>query len=161
MSTFWPRFALSVFGLGLVPVGRGTTASIGSFTALFLLRDVLPESVMLRFVFLFVLFAIGMMAYFPCIRRLPEDEQHDPHWVVLDEVLAMILLMIPFYVFDAHPQPVIASMFAFGFFDVFKPLGIKKIDARDTHWSILVDDWLAAVAAMVTVYASYFAYLSW
>lgn len=158
MNASCARFLLSFFGLGFVPAGKGTTAALASFTLLFVGFDHISEDRLLRSAVLIALFALTVTVFLYAVKRLPHDEEHDPHWITLDEVSAMILLIVPYALFSVPAFPVIATVFAFGFFDVLKPFGIRRIDNLQTHGSILFDDWVAALAAMISVYVPYLAY---
>jgi len=68
----------------------------------------------------------------------------DPARVVIDEVAGMCisLLFIPVAL-----KYVIAALILFRFFDIAKPLYIKKIEKLPGGWGIMLDDVLAGVYA--------------
>lgn len=76
----------------------------------------------------------------------------DPGPVVLDEVAGQCLaLLVPLRI----SEPMVAYPLAFllfRFFDVFKPLGVRRLERLPGAWGILMDDLLAgAYAALVLV----------
>jgi phosphatidylglycerophosphatase A len=74
----------------------------------------------------------------------------DPARVVIDEVAGMCisLLFVPVTV-----KYVIAALILFRFFDIVKPLYIKKIEKLPGGWGIMLDDVLAGIYANVLLQA--------
>ena len=70
----------------------------------------------------------------------------DPARVVIDEVAGMCisLLFIPVSI-----KYVIAALVLFRFFDIVKPLFIKKLEKLPGGWGIMLDDVLAGVYANI------------
>jgi len=66
----------------------------------------------------------------------------DPSRVVIDEVAGMCisLLFIP-----VEPKYVITALVLFRFFDIVKPLFIRKMERFPSGWGIMMDDILAGV----------------
>jgi len=64
----------------------------------------------------------------------------DPSRVVIDEVAGMCisLLFIP-----VEPKYVITALVLFRFFDIVKPLFIRKMERFPSGWGIMMDDILA------------------
>lgn len=69
---------------------------------------------------------------------------HDPSKVVIDEAAGMCisLLFIPVYL-----KYVISALILFRFFDIVKPLFIKKLEKLPGGWGIMFDDVLSGVYA--------------
>jgi phosphatidylglycerophosphatase A len=74
----------------------------------------------------------------------------DPARVVIDEVAGMCisLLFIPVSV-----KYVIAALLLFRFFDIAKPLLIRRIEKLPAGWGIMLDDVLAGVYANILLQA--------
>ncbi len=70
----------------------------------------------------------------------------DPARVVIDEVAGMCisLLFIPVSI-----KYVIAALILFRFFDIVKPLFIKKLEKLSGGWGIMLDDVLAGIYANI------------
>jgi phosphatidylglycerophosphatase A len=68
----------------------------------------------------------------------------DPARVVIDEVAGMCisLLLVPVTI-----RYVISALILFRFFDILKPLFIKKLEKLPGGWGIMLDDVLAGVYA--------------
>jgi phosphatidylglycerophosphatase A len=72
----------------------------------------------------------------------------EPYWgkddkkVVIDEVAGMCisLLFLP-----VNIKYVLAGLILFRFFDILKPLGIRKTEALPGGWGVMVDDVLAGI----------------
>ena len=74
----------------------------------------------------------------------------DPGRVVIDEVAGMCisLLFVPVTI-----KYIIAALILFRFFDIVKPLYIKKIEILPGGWGIMLDDVLAGIYANVLLQA--------
>lgn len=72
----------------------------------------------------------------------------DSNKVVIDEVAGMAITLL--YV----PQNIwylIISLAAFRFFDIVKPLGIKKTEELPKGWGVMADDILAGIYALTLI----------
>ncbi len=80
----------------------------------------------------------------------------DPSRVVIDEVVGMwiTLLAVPD---KAHWGYILAAFVLFRFFDMVKPLGVRKMENFKAGWGIMADDVLAGVyGAIVLLITNYF-----
>lgn len=80
----------------------------------------------------------------------------DPGEVILDEFVVMPLCFLGWQglVRFWAPWAVLAAGFAlFRFFDILKPLGIKRTQELPGGWGVVVDDVVAALAACVSLHA--------
>jgi phosphatidylglycerophosphatase A len=81
----------------------------------------------------------------------------DPGEVILDEFVAMPLCFLGWGHLTGGPIPnwgvLIAGFLLFRFFDILKPLGIKKVQHVNAGWGIVIDDTLAALATCLTMHA--------
>jgi phosphatidylglycerophosphatase A len=88
-----------------------------------------------------------------------EAERHlrktDPGEVIVDEFVAMPLCFLGWPLL-VHRWPVWAVLLGgfvlFRFYDVLKPLGIRKLQAVPGGWGVVVDDTAAALAACATLH---------
>lgn len=136
----WLAFGL---GSGLLPVAPGTWGSllaVGIFWAL----PPIGLSVMLPA--LATAFAAGCVICGTSARRLGV---HDHGGIVLDEIVAMLLVLC---VTPRTPGWTLAAFLAFRVFDVVKPWPIREADHRiPGGLGIMLDDVLAAVYAALVV----------
>jgi phosphatidylglycerophosphatase A len=74
----------------------------------------------------------------------------DPARVVIDEVAGMCisLLFIPVTI-----KYVLCALILFRFFDIVKPLFIRKMELLPAGWGIMMDDVLAGIYANVLLFA--------
>src|ERR1700744_2243529 len=72
----------------------------------------------------------------------------DPARVVIDEVagMAISLLFIPVTI-----KYIIAALILFRFFDIVKPLFIRKLEALPGGWGVMADDVLAGIYANIVL----------
>lgn len=128
------------FGTGLSVWAPGTLGSLLGFPLFFLLRT-LPW--LMAWVALGLLFLLGVWVCGLTARAL---EDKDPKSVVWDEIVATaaVLLVAP-----ANPLGWGVGWLLFRVFDIWKPFPISWIDRRiHGGWGIMLDDGLAALAAM-------------
>ncbi|MBS1562809.1 MAG: phosphatidylglycerophosphatase A [Bacteroidetes bacterium] len=71
---------------------------------------------------------------------------HDSSRVVIDEVAGMMiaLLFVPVQI-----KYTVTAFVLFRFFDIVKPLGVRKAEALPGGWGVMADDVLAGVYAQV------------
>ncbi len=136
----WLAFGL---GTGLLPKAPGTWGSLLA-VALFWLLPPLPLSVQLPA--LGVAFVLGCVICGTSARRLGV---HDHGGIVLDEIVAMLLVLC---VTPRTPGWTLAAFLLFRLFDIGKPWPIREADHRiPGGLGIMLDDVLAAVYAALVV----------
>jgi Phosphatidylglycerophosphatase A and related proteins len=140
------KLAATVFGIGYLGKGVGTVAAF--FAAVcwyFLFRDTNPQLVTSLLLTLAVI-ALGVWS----------GNKVEPIWgkdhsrVVIDEVAGLFVsvLFVP-----ATLQYLIAGFILFRFFDIAKPLFIRRLEALPGGWGVMVDDLLAGVYANIILHA--------
>lgn len=136
----WLAFGL---GSGLLPVAPGTWGSLLA-VGIFWLVPPLPIAVQLTA--LVAAFAAGCVICGVSARRLGV---HDHGGIVLDEIVAMLLVLC---VTPRTAGWTLAAFLLFRFFDVVKPWPIREADHRiPGGLGIMLDDVLAAVYAALVV----------
>jgi len=76
----------------------------------------------------------------------------DPGEIILDEFVAMPICFVGLSAYGSHPMFlwIVAAGFAlFRFFDILKPLGIKKLQRYHGGFGVVVDDVAAALIVAV------------
>lgn len=140
----------SLFGVGFVPKMPGTA---GSAVALLIL--LLPVGD----IHLFLLVA-GVLGFLLGLVVVPEvcDELHsDPGFVVIDEAVAMWLILASPLV--NHTWLTVGMAFGlFRLFDIWKPFPIKLIEQRPGSFAVMADDLVAALYASVCLHLLYVLY---
>lgn len=131
------------FGSGLLPVAPGTWGSLLA-VGIFWLVPPLPIAVQLTA--LVAAFFAGCVICGASARRLGV---HDHGGIVLDEIVAMLLVLC---VTPRTAGWTLAAFLLFRFFDVVKPWPIREADHRiPGGLGIMLDDVLAAVYAALVV----------
>jgi len=90
--------------------------------------------------------------------------RRDPGMIILDEFVAMPLCFLGW---EAWPTPLpiravvllLAGLALFRFYDIFKPLGISRLQRLPGGWGVVVDDTAAALAACATLHVARWAWI--
>lgn len=83
--------------------------------------------------------------------------QGDPGEVILDEFVAMpVCFLGASRLLEIAPAwaVLLAGFAVFRFFDIAKPLGIKRLQALPGGWGVVIDDLAAGVATCATLHAA-------
>jgi CDP-diacylglycerol--glycerol-3-phosphate 3-phosphatidyltransferase len=88
--------------------------------------------------FYVITFLMLFLAGYWAFSRLPSSEkENDPRYFVVDEAVAMMLALAGL---PMTPAIVISGFFLFRFFDVLKPLGLRKLESLPGFWGVMADD---------------------
>lgn len=130
----------SALGIGYVGKGGGTIAAMVFCIIWFLLPAGYDQS---NWQVLVTLVIVIIGTWSSCV--LDRVWGKDSSKVVIDEIagMAIALLFVPH-----HIVFVIVSLIGFRFFDIVKPLGIKKLEVLPTGWGVMADDLLAGLYAL-------------
>jgi len=136
------------FGFGYIPVAPGTFGALFGVLVYYALHHFFPANLNEILLVLIVIFtAIGTWA----CKIVLDEWGHDPSKIVMDETVGVwiTLLFVPFnhwYIWLAFGL--------FRLFDIWKPLGIRRIDdGMDGAFSVMLDDILAGVYAWIVLQA--------
>lgn len=161
-SALWLAKAMaSCGGIGHLPGGPGTYAAIlcaglwygfwhvdalqtdRSFQYLFA-APLHWEALVFSASFIWVLFLAGIWS----TANVQPLWGKDPSKVVIDEVLgqAIALFALPW-----HPLTALGGLVLFRFFDIAKPLGIRRMERIPGAWGVMLDDALAGLYANIVL----------
>jgi len=135
------KFIATVAGIGYIGKGGGTVAAIACCIIWFLL----PASEL--FVYWQVLItAIVVIVGVWSGNKVDLIWGKDSNKVVIDEVAGMMvtLLFIP-----VKLPYIVTGLFLFRFFDIAKPLLIRKMESFPKGWGVMADDLLAGLYAQL------------
>ncbi|NDV78564.1 phosphatidylglycerophosphatase A [Dysgonomonas sp. 511] len=135
----------SGFGSGFSPFAPGTAgAALATLIWIGLAFLVSPMALVLITTGLIVLFTVlGIWS----ANALQPEWGEDPSRVVVDE---MVGVWIPLLAVDAgHLYYAIAAFALFRLFDIFKPLGIRKMESLKGGVGVMMDDILAGVYSLL------------
>ncbi len=134
------RIAATFLGTGFFPLAPGTLASLlaALIHAFLLVR--LP--LFARIAIVAGTFLLGVAVSSSAARSFGLK---DPRPIVIDEVAGQwaALLLAP-----ASWLPILAGFLLFRLFDIFKPLGIRKIESLPSGWGIMADDMAAGLVSL-------------
>lgn len=122
------------FGLGNISLCPGTMGTIGTIPLLLLVPGTLSQIVLLT-----ALFFIGIWVS-PFV--IDDLNQQDPGCIVIDEVVGFLITMLWVPV---SALTIVIGFVLFRFFDIRKPLGIKRLEALHGGWGVMMDDVLAGI----------------
>ena len=139
----WQSLLGAFFGAGFLPVAPGTWGALaGAVLLLPFFGKTGPE--MLPGLGLASLFFTWLGAR--AAHDLEPEWGEDPKQFVIDEVVGLWVAMLFHPVDWLH----LAVAFAlFRVFDIWKPLGIRRLEAVPKGWGVMLDDVAAGVAANV------------
>ncbi|MSU91422.1 phosphatidylglycerophosphatase A [Rhodobacteraceae bacterium 2CG4] len=148
------RAIASVGFVGLIPFAPGTFGSLAALPGAWVLHalggfPLLAAATLL--VFVLGLWAVG---------KLPPGSDHDPSWVVIDEVAGQWIALFPlsaglWYAGAApwtFPWPGwVGAFLMFRLFDIWKPWLVGRADALPGPLGVMLDDVVAGVLAALAV----------
>ena len=137
------RLISTCLGIGYTPKGGGTIAAAVCCIAWYFTWAGGNEHFStwaLQFVITGVLLALGVWS----ANKVEADWGEDSYRVVIDEVAGMCLTLcfVP-----VRWQYIVIGLLLFRFFDIAKPLGIRKMENLSSGWGVMMDDMLAGVYA--------------
>ncbi len=128
---------VSVFYAGYSPVAPGTVGSICATLALWLLwSNGMLENQWTLPILTVVICILGELA----IEELPSKWAHDDQRIVIDEVAGIFISMI---FLPISMTTLLSSLVIFRILDIWKPLGIRRMDRLNTSIGVILDDLLA------------------
>ena len=139
------------FGSGYFPKAPGTAGAVLATIIWFGLSLALSSYYLLiTTAFLIVIFTfLGVWSS----GIIEKEWGKDPSKVVVDE---MVGVWIPLLVVNNDKEHYIyyalTALLLFRLFDIFKPLGIRKLDNLEGGWGIMLDDILAGIYTLIILY---------
>lgn len=135
------------FGSGFWPWGPGTAGSILAVAIWMLLSLLLPTTTLqaVTFALAFAFTILGTWA----TAQLQPFWGDDPSRVVIDEMVGVwipLSLLCPGDYYWA-----LAALVVFRFFDIVKPIGIKRLDRRKGAVWVMLDDILGGIYTMIVL----------
>lgn len=129
----------SCAGIGYVK-GGGTIAAAAYTLAWYFTSP--GQYLYVQFVVLLVMLAVGVWS----ANKMEQFWGKDSHRVVIDEAAGMCITLL----WMPHQwQYALAGLAAFRFFDIAKPLFIRKLEQWPGGWGVMADDVLAGIYAQL------------
>jgi phosphatidylglycerophosphatase A len=134
----------SVLGIGYIGKGGGTIAAIAYCIVWFILPAGYATSDWQVLITILIII-LGTWSS----NEVDNIWGKDSNKVVIDEIagMAISLLFIPKNIWY-----MLITLVAFRFFDIMKPLGIRKAESLPRGWGVMADDILAGVYALTVVH---------
>lgn len=133
-------------GIGYIGKGAGTVAAVACSICWYLAWSGSLPPIALSLIITFVVTAVGVWSS-GVVAKIWGD---DPARVVVDEASGMCISLLFIPVSVAH---ILAGLILFRFFDIAKPLFIRKMENFSGGWGIMLDDVLAGVYANLLLQA--------
>ncbi len=141
----------SGLGTGYAPVAPGTAGSLLGIVVFYLLNFVSYKLdfhelliLVLNLVVIVGFLFLGVYA----IKNVHKEWEHDASKIVIDEIVGVWIAVIAI---PLHWQYYLLGFVLFRFFDIIKPLFIRKLDNLKSDWSVILDDVLAGVYANIVI----------
>lgn len=136
-------------GIGYIGKGAGTYAAIFTCLLWYFFQVGTHEPPFAPVIITLLLTLIGVIS----ASKVEVLWGKDHNRVVIDEVAGMCitLLFIPIKI-----KYIIAGLVLFRFFDIVKPLGIRKLEKLPGGWGVMADDVLAGIYANLLLQAVIF-----
>lgn len=135
------KLIASCFGIGYLQKGAGTLAALFCCLAWMLLHAYRLGPVV-QCGMIAALFFLGVWT----AGRVEAAWGHDSNRVVIDEWLGM---MVALFLMPGEWKYAAAALVLFRFFDIAKPLLIRRMEALPGGWGVMLDDLLAGVYSVV------------
>jgi phosphatidylglycerophosphatase A len=134
------RLISTCLGIGYTPKGGGTIAAIVCCIAWYLAWRGGNEHYLGQALAILIVFAIGVYT----AGQVEAGWGKDNYRVVIDEVAGMGLTL---FAIPVGWQYICVGLVLFRFFDIAKPLFIRKMEKLRGGWGVMMDDMLAGVYA--------------
>ena len=143
---FWPMLIGTGFGSGFSPFAPGTAGALLATIIWLIAVYVLPFSYVFYFTLaLVILFTIlGIWS----ADKLEKYWGEDPSRVVVDEMVGVWIPLLAVPADNIWPYA-IASFVLFRFFDILKPLGIRKMEDLPGGTGVMMDDILSGIYSVI------------
>jgi phosphatidylglycerophosphatase A len=141
LKMLFHKISATVFGIGYIGKGAGTVAAIACCLCLYLLGAGNNQAILLIIATVLIT-ALGIWS--GNVVEVIWGKDHNR--VVIDEVAGMCisLLFVPVSI-----KYIVSALILFRFFDIVKPLYIKKLELLPGGWGVMMDDVLAGVYANI------------
>ncbi len=150
------KIIASGLGAGYVPLAPGTAGSILGILLFYLFNYIYNLFNIEPWLILSLnLFAIVFVLFFGVfsIKKVHAIWEHDASKIVIDEIVGV---WIAVFAMPFHWQFYLYALLLFRFFDIVKPLCIRRLDNIGGDWSVMLDDVLAGIYSLIVLQTLYF-----
>lgn len=145
------RIIASGLGTGFVPFAPGTVGSMLGILLIYLFNYLLNSLnieiwLVLVLNLLVIIFTLLLGVY--SVKKVHKIWEHDASQIVIDEIVGV---WIAIYAMPFEWQYYLYALILFRFFDIAKPLFIRRLDKMKGDWSVMIDDVLAGIYSLVVI----------
>ena len=141
---FIAKLISTCFGIGYLQKGAGTLAAL-IFSLAWLLLPVRGISFFYYISIVLFIFFLGTWAS----KMVEKEWGHDSNRIVVDEILGMAVSL---FLIPVGWKYVLAAFVLFRFFDMVKPLFIRRAESLPSGWGVMADDLLAGIYANIILH---------
>ncbi len=139
------KLIATFFGIGYIRKGAGTVAAI----AICIIWILIPASEIKNHWQVFITVAVTALGTWSG-NVVDKIWGKDSNRVVIDEVAGMMITLLLMPVTIAY---VAAGLVLFRFFDILKPMFIRRMESLPKGWGVMADDVLAGIYAHLVLHA--------
>ena len=150
------KIIASGLGTGFAPIAPGTAGSMLGILLFYLLNYLFDSlnvglwlGLLLNLVAIIFVLLIGVYS----IKKVHKTWEHDASQIVIDEIVGV---WIAVFAMPFQWQYYLYALLLFRFFDIVKPLYIRRLDKMGGDWSVMLDDVLAGVYSLIVLQTLYF-----
>lgn len=137
MATFH-RLISTCLGIGYTPKGGGTLAAIACCLCWYFFRAGTDQNWFVPVTVTILILALGVWS----ANKMEAEWGEDSPKIVIDEVAGMCLTLL--FIPVRWPY-ILCGLVLFRFFDIAKPLYIRKMESFRGGWGVMMDDVLAGI----------------
>jgi phosphatidylglycerophosphatase A len=136
------KLIASIFGIGYIRKGGGTVAAAFAVLIWWLIFKNITPNIAIETSITIIVTALGIWAG----NKVEPDWGKDSYRVVIDEVAGMFIsvMFVPL-----EWKWLLTGFVLFRFFDIAKPLYIRRMEAFKGGWGVMLDDVLAGIYANI------------
>ena len=143
------KIIASGLGTGYAPVAPGTAGSLLGIAIIYVFNFWVnklgmqqPTILVLNLGAIVSVLFIGVYA----VKVVHQFWKHGDSKIVIDEITGVWIAALAL---PMHWTYYFFAFVLFRFFDILKPLGIKRLDKQKSDWSVMLDDVLAGIYALI------------
>jgi len=131
------------FGAGYAPLAPGTVGALFAAIMVYIWQTLDPSLIVYGWPLVVVTVITTLIGVY-CTDQLESEWGKDPSKVVIDEAIG---IWIAIFFIPVNIYYLLAGFVLFRIFDIWKPLGIRKLESIKGGWGVMLDDVLAGVYA--------------
>lgn len=146
----------SGLGSGYAPYAPGTAGSILGillvYSLNFFLKSLNTEIWLVYSLNLFAIIFVLLLGVYS-IKQVHKTWKHDASEIVIDEITGV---WIAVYAMPLEWQYYLYALILFRFFDIVKPLYIRRLDNMGGDWGVMLDDVLAGIYSLLILHVLFY-----